>query len=170
MRPGHAVPPKVPVRQLYKLGPLPPEVGAEAIGAWATKAGWNIRVMKSLEGRHWLPGTFHLSCLQRPDHPHYSGHQPSGRTFSDTIWHRAAPRPRRHLPQGQRSEARGPTAIPGAVLRFPPSLLPGDLVVPAASPAVPKHRLVPLQAPPSNVSSPRKAASLLLKKACSLAG
>ncbi|CAE6969160.1 ngoBIM [Symbiodinium sp. CCMP2592] len=56
LRPGQIIPNKVAVSQLYRIGPLPQEVGNEALVEWATQAGWQIRVIKSLGARHWLIG------------------------------------------------------------------------------------------------------------------
>ena len=56
LRPGQMVPNKVAVNQLYRVGPLPQTASAEAIVDWATKAGWQVRVIKALGARHWLLG------------------------------------------------------------------------------------------------------------------
>ncbi|CAE7364605.1 ngoBIM, partial [Symbiodinium sp. CCMP2592] len=56
LKPGQIIPNKIAVNQLYRIGPLPQEVGSEAITGWATKAGWQIRVIKSLGATHWLVG------------------------------------------------------------------------------------------------------------------
>ncbi|CAE7258026.1 unnamed protein product, partial [Symbiodinium microadriaticum] len=56
LRPGQMIPNKVAVNQLYRIGPLPQTASAEAIVDWATRAGWQVRVIKALGARHWLLG------------------------------------------------------------------------------------------------------------------
>ena len=56
LRPGQVAPAKVEVKTLFRVGPLPAGAGAEEIREWATKAAWNVRVLKALGATHWLLG------------------------------------------------------------------------------------------------------------------
>ncbi|CAE7020860.1 unnamed protein product [Symbiodinium sp. KB8] len=52
LRPGQIAPAKVEVKSLFRVGPLPAGAGAEEIREWATKAAWNVRVLKALGATH----------------------------------------------------------------------------------------------------------------------
>ena len=56
LKPGQTIPNKVAVNLLFRIGPLPQAVSQEAIVGWATQAGWQVRVIKSLGATHWLVG------------------------------------------------------------------------------------------------------------------
>ncbi|CAE6968657.1 unnamed protein product [Symbiodinium sp. CCMP2456] len=115
LRPGQVVPSKVAVNQLFRVGPLPQAVSTDAIIDWASRAGWQVRVMKSLGARHWLLGA---STAPPEVYPAFNGQtlliSPVG--------------PRQASPPIVQSGNLGPRAPPG-----PPSAGPSAKATPGAS-------------------------------------
>ncbi|OLP96400.1 hypothetical protein AK812_SmicGene21382 [Symbiodinium microadriaticum] len=57
LRPGQAVPTKVTVSKLFKMGPVPAGADAISVEKWATGGGWSVKVLKALGPQHWLLGS-----------------------------------------------------------------------------------------------------------------
>ena len=56
LKPGQAVPAKVTVSKLFRMGPVPSGADASSIQEWAKGSSWSVKVLKALGPQHWLLG------------------------------------------------------------------------------------------------------------------
>ena len=57
LRPGTAVPDRLAIKLIYRLGPLPRSAGAKEIQTWAGQLPWRIRPLKASGPTHWIIGS-----------------------------------------------------------------------------------------------------------------
>ena len=56
LKPGIAVPSRIQVSSVYRLGPVPASAGPAQILEWAAQLQWPLRILKPAGHRHWQVG------------------------------------------------------------------------------------------------------------------